>query len=326
MDEYIEKMEFLKSFTWSRISGTGWAVIPTRRSGQTDIPTRAFISMMFIFTTTVTLGICFIPWRPIRNGTSGRTILNIISHMTLLWLKRWIFFLPPVRRHWARILCSGRAPLSPVRRLKSLREWILTRGTPPLWRAHSTIIAWRWTDFRCQNLRARWGIDMRRRMIQQSPTEYIKISKSDGIIITFVNPNTNINRQTFPQQIFCQPIKSLCITICNGWSNRADFGSKSLYRIVALLQDWKTIIFIQVIKFLKISSANNNASRKESFFSWTITVISFCKVSLITETSCFRMPLNSTFKSFLRPVFNWGTRLARARKVSQKRQHGLDNK
>ena len=125
MDKYIEKMEFLISFTRSRISGTGWAVwwIPTRPPpGRADIPTRAFISMMSIFTTTVTLGICFIPWRANRTGTSWRTILNSWSHRTLLWLKWWMIFLPPVRRHWARILCWGRAPLSPVRRLRSLRE------------------------------------------------------------------------------------------------------------------------------------------------------------------------------------------------------------
>ena len=156
-------MEFLISFTRPRISGTGWAVwwISTRPPpGRADIPTRAFISMMSIFTTTVTLGIYFIPWRANRTGTPGRTILNSShrSHRTLLWLKWWIMILPPVRRHWARILCLGRAPLSPVRRLRSLREWILTRGTPPLWRSHSTLTVWRWTDFRSQNLGARWGV------------------------------------------------------------------------------------------------------------------------------------------------------------------------
>ena len=164
-------MEILISFTRSPISGTGWAVwwIPTRPPpGRADIPTRAFISMMSIFTTTVTLGIYFIPWWANRTGTSWRTILNSINHRTLLWLKWWMIFLPPVRRHWARRLCLGRAPLSPVRRLRSLTVWVLIttgRWTPP------------------------W-----RRIIQQSPTKYIKISKSDGIIITFVHPNTNINR------------------------------------------------------------------------------------------------------------------------------------
>ena len=151
-------MEFLISCTRSWISGTGWTVIPIRRSGRTNIPMRAFISMMSIFTTTIALGICFIPWRANRTGTSWRTILNSINHRTLLWLKWWIIFLPPVRRHWARRLCLGRAPLSPVRRLRSLRELILTRGTPPLWRSHSTLTVWRWTDFRSQNLGARWDV------------------------------------------------------------------------------------------------------------------------------------------------------------------------
>ena len=52
---------------------------------------------------------------------------------------------------------------------------------------------------------------------------------------------------------------------------------------------------------------SNNSALKESFFPWTITVISCCKVSLIIEISCFRMPVSSTYKSFLKSVFNWGT-------------------
>ena len=203
-------IEKWKSFTGSRIPVMGWAVVPTRRYRRTDIPTRAFISMTSIFTTTIALG-------------------------TLLGHKRWIFFFLPLRRHWAKTLCLGRAPLSPVRRLRSLREWILTtRRISPLLGSHSILIIWRWTDFRSQNSRARWGVEIQWRIIRHSPTEYIKIKKNDGIIITFVHPNTNINRQTFRQQIFCQPIKSLSITICNEWSNRADFGSEYFQWITSL--------------------------------------------------------------------------------------------
>ena len=143
-------------------------------------------------------------------------------------------FLPPVRRHRAKILCLRRAPISPVRWLRSHRERMLTtRRTPPLWRSHRTLIVWRWTDFCSQNLQAWWGneTNLMRRSIQlfwrnqNSLTELIRSKKSDVIIIKFFNPNFNINRQNLPQ-IFCQPIISLRITICKGQSNRTDFWSE----------------------------------------------------------------------------------------------------
>ena len=139
------------------------------------------------------------------------------------------------------------------------------KGTfPLLWRFHNTCVFRRgrrhwWTRhlyFSSQDLRSIRKVETnlwRRsrfpsRIKRQPPAECIKINKSIIIIITFVHPEVSVSWHASPQHILGQPIKSFGVVFRNGSSNSTYFCSKLLYWILTLLQEWKTIIVIQVIK------------------------------------------------------------------------------